>query len=187
MIPFDSIINRRFIVGAALLVGTVCAYCITIRPHELSYTEGARKAADFADRSERVQLELKQVQAAKQKADASVEAFRSLDDKSPRQSAIVWIPAHVKSAFSRLGLKEPDVRIDSSTSAEDLPEYVRTGWDITIPSQDEEHKLTDILLAVAQIERGGAFVKVENLSLDVAGHEIGNSIGYLKLITYLPK
>jgi hypothetical protein len=178
--------NRRFIIGAVLLLGTLFAYWNWIRPYELSYAEGARKAADFGERSERVQHELQQLQAARRKANASIEHFRSFDDKSPRQPAIVWIPTHIKSAFARLNMKEPEVRIDSSVSDEELPEYSRTGWDVTIPSQEDECKLTDILLAVAQIERGGAYIKVENLSLDLACNEIG-SIGYLKLITYLPR
>ena len=187
MIPFDFIMNRRFIAGAALLLGTVCAYWIWIRPFEISYTEAVQKAADFSERSERVQLELKQLQVNKRAIDGSIDAFHSLDKSSPRQPAIVWFPAHIKSAFSRLGMKEPDIQLDRSTSDLELPEYARTGWDVMIPPQDEEHELTDVLLAVAQIEQGGPFIKIENLSLDLAYNETGNSIGYLKLITYLPK
>jgi len=187
MIALDSMMNRRFMAGAALLLGAVCTYWTWIRPYEISYTEAVRKAADFSERSDRVQLELKQLQVNKRALDSSLDAFHSLDKSSPRQPAIVWLPAHIKSAFSRLGMKEPDVKLDQSTSDAELPDYARTGWDIMIPPQDEEHKLTDVLLAVARIEQGRPFIRIENLSLDLAYKDSGNSIGYLKLITYLPK
>ena len=187
MMLFDSIRNRPFIAGAALLMGTVCAYWGWIRPFDISYTEAVRKAADFRERRKQVELELGQLQEKQRAIDRSLHALQSLHKDSPTEPAIVWVPTHIKSAFSHFGLRQPDVQLDRSASDWELPDYARTDWYVVMPPRDKKRKLTDVLLAVAQIEQAGPFVKIQNLSLDLACEEAGDSIGYLKLTTYLPK
>lgn len=187
MTPARAFILRAALAGVGLLIATAFSYRYWIRPLEVRHAETVAKIEEVRERFRANEREVTRIHERQKEGPAIRSALASLHDNLPADPVVVWLPSRVRTMLGRFGVAGVDVRLNRAVPERLLPEFERTTWLVSVPMQPKARKLTDILLAVAQIEQQDNFVQIDGLSLRVDSEEPGGTTGYLNLTAFLPK
>jgi hypothetical protein len=110
-----------------------------------------------------------------------------LQDEVPKGSAMVWLPKLVNEHFGSFGITVPLVRLNVSLPEPGLPGYEHDYWSVALPVDEEGRDIPTLLLAVADLDRANAPVRVLDFSIRPDPENPGGRIGSMNLGAIIPK
>ena len=157
--------SGRIVVGVITLIGSAWSYTQMIRPLHQRESALWQEVAALQQRSDDVRKEMSQIKENEQEAMRLRGNLNSLFDDVPLGPAISWFPGRLKTQLSGFGVTKAEIRQNTAVQIPGLPGFEWTFWHVQLPRQGGIRKVSDILLAIAQIEQQDRFVKVVDLTV----------------------
>lgn len=186
MPPLRSLVFRSILAGSAVLAMTGLFYRYSIVPRQQEQTELARKTEELRTRLRAAQEEMFQIKEQEQTLTGIRYRLNAMYDDTPSGPAVTWIPVRVKARLSRFGVERANIRLNSMQREPRLPGFERGFWHVSLPPESGLRKMTDALLAVAQIEQD-RFIKILELNLRSETEEPGWTTGHVNVMSFVRK
>jgi len=183
-----ALMIRTLAVVAAALMGANLTYQRWIAPLEADRTKSARELATLNEQIQSARKEMWKIGRREQSSAQVRIAVSSMHEYLPADAVpIIWLPPRLKTTLSRFGVSESKIELYHTSAERALPGFERTLWHVAIPKQPSLNKLTDVLLAVAQIEQQEHFVNIQDLEFHSESQEPGKITGFVNLTVFLPE
>lgn len=168
-----------------MLAGIGFFYRERIVPLQERQVETRKELGDLRTQLLAAQEEMKEIKGHEVNATRMRSLLNALYRDTPIGPAITWFPTQMKTHLSKFGVADVEVRLNASRPEPRLPGFERTFWHTSLPQQ-KGRKMTDVLLAVAQIEQD-SFVKIIDVSLQSETGEPVWTAGQVNVAAFVRK
>jgi len=174
------------IAGVLSVLAAGITFRLGISPNWKAQAELSRELNVLKTQLNIAREELSQIKHEEQElARARISLERLLAD-TPTDPSITWLPGRMKTHLASHGVERVDIRLNTRLEDRTLPGYERCFWHLSLPRQPGLRKMTEALLAVAQLEQDD-FIKIVDVSLHSETQEPGWSAAEINVMAFVRK
>lgn len=185
--PKNQMLLGWLAVGALSLAAGRVFYVQSIAPLRQREAVALREVAELRQRVDGARETIKETIAQERATGKALGEVDRLRGDVPAGSAMLWLPELVRIHFARSGFAVTVVRLNTVVEEPELPDYSRGYWSVGLPVDEDPKKVTELLLAVAEIEPLNTFVRVLDFAIRADPEDPVRRVGLLNVAALIRK